>query len=252
MNAESHLVLIPSYNTGPLLAATVRGALGQWPHVWVVIDGSTDGSEAPLEALRPAAPGLRVLRSANNCGKGAAILHGARQALSAGFTHALVMDADGQHPSSRIVEFIMASKGRPDALVLGRPAFGPEAPAVRIHGRKISVALVRLEILGPGVDDPLFGFRVYPLEPLVRVMERVRFARRYDFDAEVAVRLAWSGTPTMNLAAECRYLTRREGGVSHFRYFRDNARMVWLHARLIAELILWRWPSVIRSRTRRS
>ncbi len=246
--SATHLVLIPSYNPGRRGLETVRAALAQWQPVWVVCDGSTDGSAEALVSLAPAEPGLRVIRRERRGGKGAAVFTGAEAALAAGFTHALVMDADGQHPADCIAEFMAASAAAPAALVLGRPVFGPEAPAVRRQGRRLSVGLVRFEILGPGIDDPLFGFRVYPLAPLVRALCGTRGARHFDFDPEVAVRLAWAGTPTVNLPAPCRYLPAAEGGVSHFRYGRDNARMVWLHVRLIAQLLLWRWPAVRRAR----
>jgi hypothetical protein len=81
-------------------------------------------------------------------------------------------------------------------------------------------------------------------------MQGCRFARRYDFDPELAVRLRWAGCPTVNLPATCRYIPRADGGISHFHYVRDNLRMVWLHARLLSELVLWRWPSVYRNRIR--
>jgi glycosyltransferase involved in cell wall biosynthesis len=248
VTSSTHLVLIPTYNTGTRLTATVREALAQWSPVWVVVDGSTDGSASEVIALARTEPGLRVIEQPRNGGKGAAVLAGAEAALAAGFTHALVMDADGQHPADRIGDFMRASQAEPAALVLGRPVFGPEAPAVRLQGRKLSVGLVRFEIFGDGIDDPLFGFRVYPLAPLARVMHRTPGARRYDFDPEVAVRLFWAGTPTRNVPAACRYLTREQGGVSHFHYVRDNVRMVWLHTRLITELLLWRWVSVLRVR----
>lgn len=251
MNSTTHLVLIPSYNTGSRLLATVREALAQWQPVWVVVDGSTDDTPGAIEALARTESGLRAIVRPQNGGKGAAVLTGAEAALAAGFTHALVMDADGQHPADRIGDFMRASQAEPAALVLGRPVFGPEAPAVRLQGRKLSVGLVRGEIFGAGIDDPLFGFRVYPLGPLVRAMHRVWGARRYDFDPEMAVRLFWAGTPTRNIPAACRYLTREQGGVSHFHYGRDNVRMVWLHTRLITELLLWRWPAVIRVRRQR-
>jgi glycosyltransferase involved in cell wall biosynthesis len=249
--SATHLILIPSYNPGSRLLATVREALACWRPVWVVVDGSTDGSHAAVEALERSEPGLRVIHRPRNGGKGAAVLTGAGAALAAGFTHALVMDADGQHPAERIADFMAASSSASAAVILGRPVFGPEAPMVRLQGRKLSVALVRLEILGPGIDDPLFGFRVYPLAALVRVLRETGGGRHYDFDAEAAVRLVWAGTPTVNLPARCRYLSPAEGGVSHFRYLRDNVRMVWLHTRLITNLLLWRWPKVRRSRARR-
>jgi hypothetical protein len=120
---------------------------------------------------------------------------------------------------------------------------------VRLQGRKLSVLLVRWEILGPGIDDPLFGFRVYPLAALVSVLRSTGGARHYDFDAEAAVRMVWAGAATVNLPARCRYLTAAEGGISHFHYLRDNLRMIWLHTRLLAILLLWRWPQVRRARS---
>jgi hypothetical protein len=101
----------------------------------------------------------------------------------------------------------------------------------------LSVGLVRLETSGRGAADPLFGFRVYPLDALVRVLGSTRGGRRYDFDPEVAVRLAWAGTPAINLDAACVYVEAGRGGVSHFRYLRDNLGMIAMHARLICEII---------------
>jgi glycosyltransferase involved in cell wall biosynthesis len=250
--SSTHLVLIPSYNTGAgLLLSTVRGALAHWRPVWVVVDGSNDGSAEAVARLAREAPGLRVIARAKNGGKGAAVLDGAERAAAEGFSHVLVMDADGQHPAGRIQDFMAASRRAPSAFVLGRPVFGPEAPAARLQGRKLSVGLVRGECLGGGIDDPLFGFRVYPVAALARVMRRTRFARRYDFDPEVAVRLFWAGVPAVNIPAACRYLSRADGGVSHFHYVRDNLRMAWLHTRLIAALLLWQWPAALRAQRRR-
>jgi glycosyltransferase involved in cell wall biosynthesis len=246
--SPTHLILIPSYNPGPRLLATVREALAFWRPVWVVVDGSTDGSHAALEDLARSEPGLRVIVRPRNGGKGSAVLTGAEEAVAAGFSHALVMDADGQHPAERIADFMAASAAAPMALVLGRPVFGPEAPMVRLQGRKLSVALVRFEIFGRGIDDPLFGFRVYPLKPLLRALQATGGGRHYDFDAEAAVRLVWAGTPTLNLPAHCRYLSAAEGGISHFHYVRDNLRMVWLHTRLIATLLARMFSTLFRRR----
>jgi glycosyltransferase involved in cell wall biosynthesis len=248
---STHIVMIPSYNPGRRLAQTVGEALGAWSPVWVVSDGSTDGSHEALAETHGGEGGLRILTLPRNGGKGAAVLAGAGEAIRAGFTHALVMDADGQHPADRIADFMKASKEAPDAMILGRPEFGPDAPWVRRNGRRLSVALVAIVLLGLTVHDPLFGFRVYPLAPLVRILGPVRGARRYDFDPEAAVRLTWAGVPSLNLASRCRYLSRAEGGVSHFHYVRDNARMAWMHSRLIAELLLFRWPAALRARRNR-
>jgi glycosyltransferase involved in cell wall biosynthesis len=236
--SASHLVLIPSYNSGALVLRTVREALAQWAPVWVVIDGSTDGTEAQLQALAAAEPNLRVLVLPVNRGKGAAVLHGLQAALGEGYTHVLTMDADGQHAAARIPAFMQASRHAPAAMVLGVPQFDASAPALRRRGRRISNWWANLETLGAGVQDSLFGFRVYPIAPLVRVMERRRWMRRFDFDPEAAVRLVWAGVPPLNLPAPVKYLTLAEGGVSHFNYLRDNVLLTGMHVRLMVEFVL--------------
>lgn len=248
--SATHLVLIPSYNTGSRLLDTVQSALTNWSPVWVVVDGSTDGSAAAVQDLATRESRLRLIVRERNGGKGAAVATGVTAALAAGFTHVLTMDSDGQHPAGHIAEFMAASLANPAAMVLGRPVFGPEVPLERLHGRKLSVGLARLEILGAGIDDPLFGFRVYPAVALHRALASTRSARGFDFDPEVAVRLVWDGVPTVNLPAPCRYLAKAEGGVSHFHYGRDNLKLIWLHTRLLTQFVLWRWLPVWRARRR--
>lgn len=248
MPPPSHLVLLPTYDTGPRLHAVVEEVLRHWPHVLVVVDGSTDGSELSLLELARVDPALTVLVLPRNAGKGAAVPVGAQAAVERGFTHALVMDADGQHPAGSIAEFMAASQRHPEAMVLGRPIFPPNTPVERLHGRKLSIGLVHLELLGAGVADDLFGFRVYPLAPLLAVLGPRRGGRRYDFDTEAAVRLAWAGVPPRNLAAPVRYFSHADGGVSHFHYLRDNLTLAGMHIRLLLELLFWRWPTLLRHR----
>jgi len=236
--SRSHLILIPSYNTGGRVLQTVWDARRIWQPVWVIVDGSTDGTLDALQALARDDPHVRVLSLPHNQGKGAAILHGLRAAEAAGFTHAMTMDADGQHPTDKIREFMAASAANPGTLVLGRPVFDASAPRVRVHGRKLSNWCTELETLGAGIGDSLYGFRVYPIAPLREIMERQPWMRRFDFDAEAAVRLVWRGVRPINLAAPVRYFRPEEGGVSHFCYLRDNALLTWMHTRLILEGLL--------------
>jgi glycosyltransferase involved in cell wall biosynthesis len=233
--SRTHLILIPSYNTGGRVLQTVWDARQIWQPVWVVVDGSTDGTLEALRALARDDPQIRVLALPRNQGKGAAILQGLRQAEAAGYTHAMTMDADGQHPTGKIREFMTASAANPDAFILGQPVFDAGAPRVRVHGRKLSNWFAELETLGAGIGDTLYGFRVYPIAPLREIMERQPWMRRFDFDAEAAVRLCWRGVRPINLAAPVRYFRPDEGGVSHFRYLRDNVVLIWMHARLILE-----------------
>ena len=233
--SRSHLILIPSYNTGGKVLQTVWDTKRIWQPVWVVVDGSTDGTLEALQALARDDPDIRVLALPRNRGKGAAILHGLREADAAGYTHVMTMDADGQHPTDKIREFMAASGANPEALILGRPVFDASAPRVRVHGRKLSNWCAELETLGAGIGDSLYGFRVYPIAPLREIMERQRWMRSFDFDAEAAVRLCWRGVRPINLAAPVKYFRPEEGGISHFRYLRDNVVLTWMHTRLILE-----------------
>lgn len=247
VESASRLILIPSYNTGAaLLEKTVRGALKQWQPVWVVVDGSSDGSERPLLELEKTEPGLKIIIRPVNGGKGAAVQTGVAAALAAGYSHALLMDADGQHPASRIIPLMEASEAEPGHLIMGDPQFGPEAPVARLKGRKLTIWWTDLETCRAGLGDTLFGMRVYPLEPLDRVFRATRWARGFDFDPEAAVRLFWMGVPPRQVSVPCRYLGKEEGGVSQFNYLRDNMLLIWLHFRLMPEWLLLRWPKALR------
>lgn len=234
----SHIVLIPSYNPGPKVYETVRTARQYWNPVWVVIDGSTDGSEITLQAMAAEDAGLRVIHLAHNQGKGAAVLHGLHLATAAGFTHALTMDSDGQHPPDLIPQFMAASIEQPAAMILGVPIFDTSAPNLRVQGRKISNWWANLETLGAGIGDSLFGFRIYPIEPLRKVMRYQPWMRHFDFDPEAVIRLSWRGVKVVNLPAPVRYFSLAEGGVSHFRYLRDNILLTWMYTRLFFGFIL--------------
>jgi glycosyltransferase involved in cell wall biosynthesis len=248
--SRTHLVLIPSFDTGAKLIETAVSALLHWQPVWVVIDGSTDGSGERLAALASQEQQLRVIQRGKNGGKGAAVLDGLHAAAAAGFTHVLVMDADGQHPAASIAQFMRQSSEHPEAMILGSPVFDHSAPRIRILGRKLSNALTRLETLQT-IKDSLFGFRVYPLAALLRIMEATERMRRFDFDPEAVVRLSWQGVTAINQPAPVRYFRSAEGGVSHFRYGRDNLLLARMHLYLIAGFLV-RLPWLIARRFRPS
>ncbi len=247
--SASHLVLIPSYNTGPTVYTTVRAARAQWSPVWVVVDGSTDGSAEGLLEMAQTDPGLRVVVHKHNPGKGAGVLHGLHAAAAAGYTHTLTMDSDGQHPAALIPVFMQASLARPDVMVLGRPVFDASAPLLRVRGRRVSNWWTKLETLGAGVADSLYGFRVYPIQALAAVMQGQPWMRRFDFDTEAVVRLAWRGVKPVNLDAPVKYLSPEEGGISHFQYGRDNLLLSWMHTRLMVEFVL-RLPALLWRKAR--
>jgi glycosyltransferase involved in cell wall biosynthesis len=246
--SRTHLVLIPSYNPGQLVYSTVQGARDQWGPVWVVVDGSTDGTDKGLAEMAKNDPDLRVIVMPKNGGKGRAVLHGMKLAAAEGFTHVLTMDSDGQHPAIRIPDFMHLSEANPGAMILGAPVFDANAPTIRVKGRRISNWWANVETPGAGrIGDSLFGFRVYPIADLIAVMRWQPWMRRFDFDPEAVVRLAWRGVPPINVPATVRYLDTSEGGVSHFKYVRDNVILTWMHARLFFEAVV-RMPLMLLRR----
>ncbi|MEO6147891.1 MAG: glycosyltransferase family 2 protein, partial [Sulfuriferula sp.] len=191
--------------------------------------------------------GLRVMVLSRNQGKGSAVLHGLDQAAAAGFSHVLTMDSDGQHPAECIPAFMAESVRQPAAMILGVPVFDASAPGLRVQGRRVSNLWANLETLWAGIGDSLFGFRVYPVEPLRQVMRHQPWMRHFDFDPEAVVRLCWRGVRPINLPAPVRYYRVEEGGVSHFRYLRDNLLLSWMHTRLFLGFVL-RLPMLILRR----
>ncbi len=230
-------LLMPTYNAGKLLRPTVEAALKCGIPTWVIVDGSTDGSDRFLESQQEAY--LKVIRHSQNQGKGAAVLTGLRAAVLAGHTHALAMDSDGQHPTEAISTFLKTAKENPNAMILGWPQFDSNAPWERVWWRKVGNALVQWEAKNTFIHDALFGFRIYPIAPALQILESISTARRFDFDSEIAVRLAWAGVPAINLPVPVRYYQKSEGGVSHFRYGRDNLLLFQMHLRLIRERCLF-------------
>lgn len=231
--SSTHLVLIPSYNPGAAVYATVASARAQWAPVWVVVDGSTDGSAEQLQRLAAEDPDLHVIVLPENRGKGAAVLHGIELALQRGYTHVLTMDSDGQHDASMIPTFMQKSIADPAAMVLGVPVFDASAPRIRVNGRKVSNTLANVVSGGAGIGDSLFGFRVYPARALAEIMRSNPWMRRFDFDPEAVIRLCWRGIRPINVPCKVRYLTESEGGVSHFNYWRDNKLLAGMYTRLL-------------------
>jgi glycosyltransferase involved in cell wall biosynthesis len=242
-----HGILIPSFNSGPVLVTTVRRILPLRIPVTVVIDGSTDGS---AEALRSAGfenDPVTVLTIERNRGKGAAVLQGMQWMMERGFTHAVVFDSDGQHEVADLPRMIELSQVHPDAMILGVPHFGKDAPAERVHGRKLGNLWARINSGFADIGDSLFGFRVYPIQQAVRILTSIRTARRFEFDTEIVVRMAWEGIPAVNIRTRVYYPSREEGGVSHFNYWRDNLLLIRAHLRLFFGMI-WRLPRLLAHR----
>ena len=214
MSSPRFCAVVPTYDNPLTIRGVVERIRAHVPDVIVVDDASGP-------AGRDAVAGLER--------------DGLRAARDLGFTHAVQIDADGQHDLDDLPRFLAAASSDPEALVLGCPVFAPGAPAARVRGRLISRFWTDVETGGRTIADPLCGFRVYPVDSAVRAGAR---ADRMGFDPEIAVRMVWLGSRVVNVPTRIRYLTAEEGGVSHFRMFRDNAEISWTHARLCAGAVL--------------
>lgn len=225
--------LVPSYDNPRTVRAVVT-ALRQWlPDVLVVDDGSGPEGRAAIAALGEA--GLaRVLHLPRNRGKGAAMKAGFARLLELGFTHAMQVDADGQHDLTQVPVFLAAARAEPTALVLGYPVYDATVPTLRLKARALTRFWVDVEVGGPGrIRDALIGCRVYPVAKTLAVGAR---GNRMEYEVEIAVRMARAGVPLVNLPVGVRYLTREQGGVSHWRPFGDNVRLSWMHCRICTAL----------------
>ena len=234
-------VVIPTYDNPNTIRRVVDGVRAKLAEVVVVDDGSAEECRERIDALGREKL-AHVVRRPVNGGKGAALKTGFDAARALGYTHALQVDADGQHDLGDLDRFLGVSRDNPTALVLGYPVFDESVPRGRLIGRQITIFWTRLETFGRAITDPMCGYRVYPLESAVKACRGT--GNRMDFDIEIAVRMVWSGVPTVNLPTRVRYYGKGEGGVSHFHMWKDNCRISWCHTRLVTLAILraLSWP----------
>ncbi|HEX7339141.1 MAG TPA: glycosyltransferase family 2 protein [Rhodanobacteraceae bacterium] len=239
--------VIPVYNHHASLPRVVAALRAHGLPVILVDDGSDAPTRAVLET-QAALDGVTCRHLSANQGKGAAVMAGLQLAQAQGFTHALQVDADGQHDLADAPRLLALAKAHPDGLVSGRPCYDASVPAVRFYGRYLTHALVWLETLSLTLRDSMCGFRVYPLAASLALARRVAIGARMDFDTDIMVRLYWAGTDSVFLPTHVHY---PEDGISHFRMGADNARMAWLHVRLVAGMLMRAPRLVARSRARR-
>jgi glycosyltransferase involved in cell wall biosynthesis len=221
--------VVPVYNhAGPALH--VVAALGALPLPCVVVVDDGSDAEAAASLARLAVPGrVELVRHARNRGKGAAVISGLRRAAELGYSHALQIDADGQHDVAEAPALLAAAAADPAAVVTGYPRYDDSVPRARYYGRYATHVWVWIHTLSKRIVDSMCGFRVYPLAPVLALLERETVGERMDFDVEILVRLDWAGLTIVNLPVSVRY---PPGATSNFRLLRDNALISWMHTRL--------------------
>lgn len=239
-------VVIPCYNHGAMMASVLaRLAPFNLPCI-VVDDGSHQPTRAILDTLAASHPQLILERLPHNAGKGAAVIRGLQCARRAGFTHALQVDADGQHAIEDTPRFLALARQHPDSLISGQPRYDASVPRARLYGRWITHIWVWIETLSLQLKDSMCGFRVYPIGPTLDLANRVSLGKRMDFDTEVMVRLYWQGNTSYFVPTAVTY---PEDGLSHFDALKDNLRISMMHTRLFLGM-LPRIPGLLFRRPR--
>lgn len=229
------IVVIPVYNHPSTIGGMVSAVRGHGLSCLLVDDGSEPGCAAVLDALAASGPDVTLVRLPVNQGKGGAMMAGLREALRLGFTHALQIDADGQHAPADIPAFLVLSRASPDAVVCGTPVYDQSVPKGRLYGRYLTHVWVWINTLSLDIRDSMCGFRVYPLAETVAVIDGAHIGRRMDFDSEVLVRMHWRGVPMVHQPTPVTYPL---DGISHFHALRDNVLISKMHARLFAGMLL--------------
>ncbi len=222
-------LVIPNYNHKEAIAKTLDNLAELNLHCYLIDDGSNDETRYLLQELANQHSWITLIHHPYNRGKGAAVMTGLRAAFRDGYTHALQVDADGQHNLTDIPAMIDKASAHPDALISGQPIYDDSVPKGRLYGRYITHFWVWVETLSFDIKDSMCGFRVYPLSATEQLFQQTQLGERMDFDIEVLVRLYWQGVDIIHLPTQVIY---PEDGISHFQGLKDNLRISKLHTRL--------------------
>lgn len=238
--------LVPVYNHQQVLAQTLANIRRFNLPVVLVDDGSNDTCKAVMRELAAADAQVHLFERATNGGKGAALKTGLQAAADLGFSHALQIDADGQHNSADIPRFLQLAESAPTTLIAGKPEYDASVPKGRLYGRYLTHVWVWINTISLAISDSMCGFRVYPVARSVTLIAAEPMGERMDFDTEFMVRWHWRHWPLQQISTKVIY---PEQGVSHFHVWRDNKLISWMHTRLFFGM-LWRLPRILLNKFR--
>jgi glycosyltransferase involved in cell wall biosynthesis len=242
-------IVIPFYNHGGAIAQVLASLQPLQLPCFIVDDGSdATAKQAVQDAIAMSQAhqqSITLLTLPENLGKGGAVMAGCDAALAAGFSHAVQIDADGQHKASDIPRLLAKAREHPDALISGQAVYDESVPRARHYGRYVTHIWVWINTLSLQIKDSMCGLRVYPLASTCAVWRHTRVGKRMDFDIEIMVRMAWAGVTVINIPT---HVTYPADGVSHFQVLRDNVQISGMHARLFAGMLV-RLPWLVARRS---
>lgn len=233
--------VIPNYNHDLVIAQTISDLEKFNLPIILVDDGSNQQTQEVLEQVAQDFDCVTLIRRAQNGGKGAAVQTGLEAAIAAGWSHAVQVDADGQHDLNDVQRLIDASTADPLALISGQPIYDDSISKGRYYGRFITHFWVYIETLSCEIKDSMCGFRVYPLTNYKRLIGQTTLGAKMDFDIEVMVKMSWLGTPINFVKTKVHY---PENGISHFNVLEDNILISLMHTRLFFGMLL-RLPKLL-------
>ena len=222
-------LLIPVYNhEKPLVAILHKLASAPLPCL-LVNDGSQDSCAGVIQALARQYPWVTVINLDTNRGKGGAVKAGILAAQDLGYSHAVQIDADGQHDLDDLPGFLAAAQSQPEAVIIGQPIFDASIPKLRYYARYLTHVWVMINTLSLSIRDSMCGYRVYPVYTCAQLILTTPLEERMAFDVEILVRLYWQNVAMVCLPTRVGY---PQDGISHFRGWEDNLRISLTHARL--------------------
>lgn len=237
-------ILIPVYNHEHAIAHVVKSLLRFSADIILVNDGSDEACSNVMESLAEENTTLTLINMPANKGKGVAVKLGFNEAKKLGYSHALQIDADGQHAVNDVEKFLDLGRSNKRALINGCPSYGDDIPKLRYYGRYLTHVWVYINTLSFTIKDSMCGFRLYPLEETCKLIKEERVGARMDFDTEIIVRWQWRGGQIINLSTKVNYPL---DGVSHFRAWKDNWFISKMHTRLFFGM-LWRLPRILHAK----
>ncbi|WP_318434959.1 glycosyltransferase family 2 protein [Photobacterium leiognathi] len=241
MNAFNPCFLIPCYNHGATVPAVID-ALTPYGFPIIVVDDGSELATRKILSEQAKRPNITIVTLPKNQGKGGAVIAGIKQADRLGFSHALQIDADGQHDLAALPKLLEASQAHPEALISGQPIYDDSVPKSRLYGRYATHIWVWIETLSFNIKDSMCGFRSYPIRPIVNVINHNKLGLRMDFDTEIMVRFYWDNGDIRFIDTKVIY---PEDGISHFDALWDNVKISWMHTKLFFGM-LPRIPKLIK------
>lgn len=232
--------VIPTYQNAKTLLQVVADVHRVVDTVFVVDDGSNDGTAALLDKATGNERPEKVLTHPKNCGKGAALKTGLTYARQQGFRYAVTVDADGQHRADDIPALLKAVEEEPDALAIGSRGLQHEnMPAKSTFANRFSNFWFALQTL-QRLPDTQSGLRIYPL----RRLHGLRWmSARYEAELTLLVFSAWAGVKLLPVPVSV-YYPPRDQRVTHFRPGRDFTRISVLNTLLCFLMVVYGWPRI--------